>query len=103
MPVALRLVDVGMAQSRDAIGEHRARVGVDDGQRQAAFVVLRGGDAVAALVHKEPRPVLQPIVVDGVDIAGEKVLDGDLKLNVHGLTNPYACGIAAKGPEPRFR
>src|SRR5437899_3194023 len=72
-----------MPQRGDPVAQHRARIGVNDGQRQAAFVVLRGGDAVAALLHEEPRPVLQPIVVDGVDVAGDQIFDVQLEFDIH--------------------
>src|SRR6266849_2570505 len=103
VPVALRLVDVGMPQRRDSIAQHRARIGVDDRQRELALEVLRCSDAVAALLDEEVGPLLQPVVVDRVNVAGEKVLDGELKLNVHGLTSPCACGTAATVRAPRSR
>src|SRR6267378_8170390 len=97
MPVALRLIDIGMPQRRDTIKKHGARVGVDDGQRQAALEVLRGGDAVAALLHEKARPVFQAIVVDGVHIAGEQVFDVQLEFDIHrcsftGQTHPGPSG-----------
>ena len=83
MPVALRLVDVGVAQRLYAVAQHRAALGVQHRQRQAALLVLGGGDAVAAVLGEEVRPVFQPALVERMRVAGVKALDGRLDFRIH--------------------
>src|SRR5688572_3667002 len=70
MAVALRLIDVGVAQRLHAVAQHAARLGVDHRQRQAALLVLGGGDAVAAVLGEEVRPFLEPVGVESMRVAG---------------------------------
>src|SRR5262249_13423003 len=89
-------VDVCVTQRRDAVAQHRARVGVNDRQRQLALVVFGGGDAVSALLDEEGRPLLQPVVVERVDVARPEMPDGKLQLDVHRATAMclrYCCHI----------
>ena len=81
VPVALRLVDVGVAQRLDAVAQHRAALGVEHRERQASVFVLGGGDAVAAVLGEELRPVFQPAFVERVSIAGVKALHRLLKIH----------------------
>src|SRR5262249_889511 len=79
-----------------AVAQHRARVGVDERQRQLALEVLRGGDAVAAELDEEVRPFLQAVVVERVRVAREQVLDRELQLDVHrysAMCLRYCCHI----------
>src|SRR5205814_10418733 len=79
------------------------RIGVDDRQGELALKILRRRDAVATLLDEEVGPFLQPVVVESVNVAGEKVLDGELKRDVHGPTSPYARGTVSTGHAPRPR
>ena len=81
VPVALRLVDVGVAQRRHAVAQHGAALGIEDGEGKAARLVLGGGDAVGAVLGEEGGPVLEPVLVEGVGVAGVQALD--LPLDVH--------------------
>src|SRR5258707_10211405 len=83
VPIALRLVDIGLAQGTHAVAQHGARGRVDHAERQATLEVLRGGDAVAALLDEKVRPRLELVVVDRLSIAGVEVLDLELELDVH--------------------
>ncbi len=83
MAVALRLVDVGVSQRRDAVAQHGAAFRVQHRQRQAARLVLGGGDAVAAFLGEEVRPLLEVVGVQGVDVARMQPLDRELKLELH--------------------
>src|SRR5262249_33622087 len=89
--VALRFVDVGLAQRAHAVAQHGARGRIDHAERQAALEILRRGDAVAALLGEEIRPRFELVVVDRLDIAGVEVFDLELELDIH--INP--------GPPPR--
>ena len=64
VPIGVAFVDVRLGERRDAIDEHRARVGVDQPRLEAVLVVLRRGDFVEAVLGEERRPVRQRAVVD---------------------------------------
>ena len=90
VPVALLLVDVGLAQRRDPVDQHALGVGVDDAGLEAVAVVLGGGDLVEAVIGEEIRPGLQRVAVDAADIGGlqrEDALERDgshpMTLNAH--------------------
>ncbi len=68
VPVALLLVDVGLAQREDAVGQHALGIGVDDAGLEAVLVVLRGRHLIEAVVGEELRPILERIAVDAADI-----------------------------------
>src|SRR4030081_621011 len=67
--VALRLIDIRLAQRLDAVAQHGARGRVDDRQRQALLDILRCGDAIFAMFHEEVGPLLEATFVDRLDVA----------------------------------
>src|SRR5262249_3299185 len=81
--VALRFVDVGLAQRTHAVAQHGARGRIDHAERQAALEILRRGNAVAALLGEEIRPRFELVVVDRLGVAGVEVFDRELELDVH--------------------
>ena len=70
-----------VVQGLDAVAQHRAALGVEHRERQASVFVLGGGDAVAAVLGEELRPVFQPAFVESVSIAGVKALHRLLKIH----------------------
>src|SRR5258706_9494244 len=103
MAVALRLVDVGMAQRLHAVAEHAAAFCVDDGGGEAARLVLGRGDAVHTVLGEEIRPLLEPVVVEGMRIARMEVFDflhKPMWLR-HALHKPRtAVSVMRESPEP---
>ena len=55
--------------------------------RRPGLVALAVGDQIAAIVDKEIRPFLEPVVVDAIGIGGEQVADAEPQRGlVHRLT-----------------
>src|SRR5262249_55131516 len=73
--VALRLVDIGLAQRAHTVAQHGARCGVDDAERQAAFEILGRCHDIARSLREEPWPILKPTVVDRLGIACIEIED----------------------------
>src|SRR5581483_3079513 len=66
--VALTLVDVGLAQRRDAVLQHRLRVGVNDAGLEPVPVIFRGGDLIEAALEEKFRPRLHTVVIDAARV-----------------------------------
>ena len=68
--VPLALVDVGLAQRRDAVLQHGARIGIDDAGFVAPGDVLRRGHLVEAGIGEQLGPLLELLAVDGARVGG---------------------------------
>src|SRR5262245_38222003 len=104
MAVALRLVDIGLAQRSYAVAQHGARGCVDQSERQPLRQVVGGGDDITTLLDKEVGPGLQLVIVDRLDVAHEEILDLELRRDVHaGARVPYTGGrrSRSRAPPPR--
>src|SRR5229473_2795842 len=71
--IAVRLEDVGAAHCHDPVDQHAARGAIDDAVAQPGGMALAAGDPVAAVLDKEIRPFLEPVVVDAIGIGGVEV------------------------------
>src|SRR5205807_7147556 len=72
MPIPLRLVDVGVAQSADPVAQHVLRRRIDQPKRQPSLVILRRGYAVMTILGKEVGPALQRVTVETGGVIGVK-------------------------------
>src|SRR6185503_4100073 len=75
MPVALRLVDRGLAQAQDAVLEHAAALAEIEPRHVAALVALARDDLVAAFLGEEAGPFLVAAVVDAGGVLALQLLD----------------------------
>src|SRR5271170_3943507 len=75
MAVALALVDIGGAQRRDPVAQHRTRVCINDPGSVATPVVLGRGDLVKAVFDEEVRPRFQPAGIDCRGIGSVELRD----------------------------
>src|SRR6516165_7555222 len=75
--VAVRLENIGAPECRHPIDQHPARGGINDAMRQSGLVADAAGDQIAALLDKEIRPFLEPVLVDAVDIGGDQLLNAE--------------------------
>ena len=96
--IALPLVDVGLAQRGDAVGQHRARVGIDDAGGIATAVIVGGGDLVEALFEEQARPVLQPIGVDAAGVFGVQRGQAEQRFGVASRHRPMCARYAFQKP-----
>src|SRR5262249_45109241 len=94
MTIALRFVDVGLAQRSYAVAQHRARCGVDHAERQPALEIRRRGAAIASMLDEKTRPRLELAVVDRLSIAAVEILHLELELDVHGEADGYEFGLS---------
>lgn len=83
VPIRLRLVDIGLAQARQAVLQHGAVVAVDEPDGSLHRPVLGGYHLVQAVLGEQRRPVLQPVVIQRMRVAGEQVLDGEARADIH--------------------
>jgi hypothetical protein len=81
--ITLPLVDVGLAQRRDAIGQHRARVGIDEAGGIATAMIVGGSDLVEALFQEQAGPFLQSIRIDAVGVFRVQRRHAEQCLDVH--------------------
>src|SRR6516225_12077071 len=75
--VAVRLENIGAPECGHPINQHAARGGIDNAMRQPRLVAGTAGDQVAALLDKKIRPLLEPVLVDAVDIGGDQLIDAE--------------------------
>src|SRR5262252_9311285 len=69
MPVALRFVNIGLAQCADPILQHVARSRVDQAQGKTSLVIFGRGYSVGAVLGEEVRPAVElPSPHDRVEI-----------------------------------
>src|SRR5882762_859942 len=73
MAIAVRLEDAGAPHRHDPIEQHAARGAIDDTVAQPGGMALAAGDQIAAVLDKEIRPLLEPVVVDAIGIGGVEV------------------------------
>jgi hypothetical protein len=100
MAVALAFIDVGLAQRRDAIAQHRPRGRIHDAERQALGDVLGGGDAVAPVIEEKVRPLLEAVGIDCVGIAAVEIGDAGDMLEIHWRVVPMPDAGSAGVPPP---
>src|SRR3954470_955998 len=93
VPIALRLVDIRVAQGADPIVQHVLRGRVDQPERQSGVVILGRGDAVAAILGEEIRPAFERVAVEAVGIGGVEILQFEPPPNLGEVHRPHASII----------
>src|SRR4051794_28255729 len=94
MPIALRLVDRGLAQAQDAVRQHGAALAEVEARDEALLVALRGNDLVAAILGEERRPLFVAAVVYARGVLAGQVLDRKSRLGlIHSESHRFSIAL----------
>src|SRR5260370_40327435 len=88
--------------------QHPTMVAKEQADRQAALVILGRSNFVNAGIGEKSRPLLEPVIVDAMNIVSQQAFDHELYLRVHRpssacITVPYDRDTLSRNRAPRAR